>query len=84
VESFGRFASVLLLLNSRSWYTVGYKMTITIEQQYGRDRLVQCLTDIWQLLPTYTRAAQEKSKKGSEAPVAWSAASIQAREQKPD
>ena len=64
------------------WYTVGYKMAVTIEEQFGRDRLIECMTDIRQLLPTYNHAAEAKSKKSGEAPLLWSAELIQAIEQK--
>ena len=65
------------------WYTVGYKMAVTIEQQYGRDRLIECMTDVRQLLPTYNRAVEEKARKtGEHPPVLWSGELIEAIEQK--
>jgi hypothetical protein len=64
------------------WYTVGYKMAVTIEKQYGRARLIKCMTDIRQLLPTYNQAAIEQSKKTGEAPVLWSPELVQSTEEK--
>jgi hypothetical protein len=64
------------------WYTVGYKMAVTIEKQYGRARLIECMTDIRQLLPTYNQAAIEQSKKTGEAPVLWSPELVEAIEEK--
>jgi len=39
------------------WYTVGYRMAVTIERQEGRARLIECMTDVRRLLPAYNRAA---------------------------
>lgn len=51
------------------WYTVGYKMAVTIEKQYGRATLVECMADPGKLLATYNRAASELNQK-SPAPIA--------------
>jgi hypothetical protein len=39
------------------WYTVGYKMAVTIEKQYGRPTLIECMVDPRKLLVTYNQAA---------------------------
>jgi hypothetical protein len=39
------------------WYTVGYKMAVTIERQYGRAKLIDCMVDPRELLVTYNQAA---------------------------
>lgn len=54
------------------WYTVGYRMATVIEKRFGRAVLVECMTDLRKLLPTYNRAAAELHA-GGEAPLAlWS------------
>jgi hypothetical protein len=54
------------------WYTVGYKMAVTIEKQFGRERLIACMTNVRELLPTYNQAAAEQAKKSGETPTLWS------------
>ena len=54
------------------WYTVGYKMAVTIENQFGRARLIECMADVRELLPTYNQAAAEKSRKDGENFALWS------------
>jgi hypothetical protein len=50
------------------WYTVGYKMAVTIEKHDGRARLIECMTDLLRLLPTYNRAAIQQNKTTMVAP----------------
>jgi hypothetical protein len=38
------------------WYTVGYKMSVLIEKTFGKQRLIDCMSDIRELLPTYNEA----------------------------
>jgi hypothetical protein len=38
------------------WYTVGWKMAALVEQQYGREALLECMLDPRRLLATYNRA----------------------------
>lgn len=54
------------------WYTVGYKMAVTIEKQFGRATLIECMVDLRELIPTYNRAASAQNKKGAEQLALWS------------
>lgn len=45
------------------WYTVGWKMSVTIESAYGRARLIEAMCDQRKLLATYNQAAQKQNKK---------------------
>ncbi|HTG17684.1 MAG TPA: DUF5700 domain-containing putative Zn-dependent protease, partial [Blastocatellia bacterium] len=40
-----------------AWYTVGWKMAVTIEKVYGRARLIECMCDQRKLLPAFNQAA---------------------------
>lgn len=54
------------------WYTVGWKMAITIEQMYGRAKLIDCICDPRLLLPTYNQAALEQNRLHRDSLVVWS------------
>ena len=54
------------------WYTVGWKMAVTIENAYGRARLLDCLCDPRQLIETYNQAAVEKNRSSGESLTLWS------------
>ena len=54
------------------WYTVGWKMAAVIEKRYGRARLVECMLDLRQLLPTYNRAAEDLNRAGAGPLATWS------------
>jgi hypothetical protein len=43
--------------NQGAWYTVGWRMAVTIERRLGRARLIECIADNRLLLPTYNAAA---------------------------
>ncbi|HXG63731.1 MAG TPA: DUF5700 domain-containing putative Zn-dependent protease [Blastocatellia bacterium] len=58
------------------WYTVGWKMAVTIEKAYGRERLIECFCDQRKLLPTYNQAAAEYNRSAREPLALWSAALI--------
>ncbi len=45
------------------WYTVGWKMAVTIENAYGRSRLIEAMCDHRKLLATYNQAAEKQNKK---------------------
>jgi len=55
------------------WYTVGWKMAVTIEQTYGRARLIECFCDHRKLLATYNQAAAKYNRKSGEHLATWSA-----------
>jgi hypothetical protein len=40
------------------WYTVGWKMAVTIERQFGKAELLRCMTDPHRLLERYNAAAR--------------------------
>jgi hypothetical protein len=60
------------------WYTVGWKMSVVIERRYGRARLIECICDQRQLLPTYNQAAADYNLTAREPLATWSPAIIEA------
>ena len=40
-----------------AWYTVGWKMAVTIERQRGREHLVRCMRDPRHLVTTWNAIA---------------------------
>lgn len=54
------------------WYTVGWKMATVIEKTYGRKRLVACMCDVRQLIPTYNRAALKHNRQSPDKLALWS------------
>jgi hypothetical protein len=64
-----------------SWYTVGWKMSVLIEKTYGRARLIECICDQRQLLPTYNKAATEYDRTAPEPLALWSPKVIEALRQ---
>ena len=44
------------------WYTVGWRMAVTIESAFGRPMLLNCMRDPRLLLPTFNRAVQALNK----------------------
>lgn len=55
------------------WYTVGWKMAATIEKQFGRKEVVECMVDPHRLLDRYNAAAAAQNKKNPTAKLAlWS------------
>lgn len=53
------------------WYTVGWKMAATIEEVFGRERLIASICDPRLLLATYNEAASKKNLAGETLPL-WS------------
>jgi hypothetical protein len=45
------------------WYTVGYKMAVTIENSFGRAALIGAMQDPRELLALYNRAAREHNRR---------------------
>ena len=66
------------------WYTLGWKMAVTIERVYGRARLIECMCDHQQLLSTFNRAASQMPGGSPESLSTWSEATIRAVSHKPD
>jgi hypothetical protein len=44
--------------NQGAWYTVGWRMAVTIERRFGRARLIECIADNRIFLPVYNAAAE--------------------------
>jgi hypothetical protein len=56
------------------WYTVGWKMSVTIERAFGRARLIACIADNRLLLSTYNEAAAATNSSDSRWPERLTAA----------
>ena len=54
------------------WYTVGWKMAVTIEHRFGRAKLIDCMLDPRQVLVVYNQAAAEQNSAGGEQLALWS------------
>lgn len=55
---------------SGSWYTVGYRMAVTIEREFGRPALVATYADPRQFVARYNEAAEaENAKNGGAMPL---------------
>lgn len=65
------------------WYTVGWKMAVTIERTYGRARLIECICDQRQLLATFNQAAARSNGSTATSLRTWSQALIRAVSAKP-
>ena len=53
------------------WYTVGWKMAVTIEREFGRPKLIECIRDERLLLETYNNAAAKANVGNSERLAVW-------------
>jgi hypothetical protein len=54
------------------WYTVGYKMAVIVEKQYGRATLIDCMVDPRELLSKYNVAAAKLNKQQKDQLALWS------------
>ena len=54
------------------WYTVGWKMAVTIERRFGRARLIDCMLEPRRVLADYNQAAAEQNAAGGERLPLWS------------
>lgn len=55
------------------WYTVGYKMGVMVEKRFGRDALIETMSNYPRLLTLYNQAAKDQNAKGGEPLALWSA-----------
>jgi hypothetical protein len=53
------------------WYTVGWKMALTVEEELGRDALIGAFCDQRTLLATYNRAAAAHENRTGEKLPRW-------------
>lgn len=60
------------------WYTVGWKMAVTIERADGRAKLIECMCDQRKLLRTYNQAAAKFNHAGRERLALWSSSFLKA------
>ena len=54
------------------WYTVGYKMAVTVEKRFGRPAVIGTMLDPRCLLVLYNQAASEQNAAGKEQLPLWS------------
>lgn len=54
------------------WYTVGWKMAVTIEEELGRDAVIAAFCDQRTLFATYNRAAAAHETRTGESLPRWS------------
>jgi len=64
------------------WYTVGWRMAVTIERTKGRDALLACMLDPRKLLPTFNEAVDLLAAAGEPRLATWSEKLIAALTQK--
>lgn len=60
------------------WYTVGYRMAVTVEKRFGRPRLIQCMRDPRLLLRDYNESVAGDERAGTGRPARWSRALLDA------
>jgi hypothetical protein len=54
------------------WYTVGWKMAVTIEKRFGRDELIACMVDPARLFARYNAAAADWNRTHADTLALWS------------
>ena len=60
------------------WYTVGYRMAVTIEREFGRPALIATLADPREFVARYNEAAVKQNAKGGSQLPMFSAEILQA------
>jgi hypothetical protein len=53
------------------WYTVGWKMSVVIEKEFGRAKLIECFCDQRKLLATYNEAAAKYNRRSPKKLTLW-------------
>jgi hypothetical protein len=54
------------------WYTVGYKMGAIVEKRFGRDALLETMSNYPKLLALYNQAAAEQNARRGDPLALWS------------
>jgi Putative zinc dependent peptidase (DUF5700) len=54
------------------WYTIGWQMAVTIERQFGRPALIDCICDRKRFLVKYNEAATRWNQSSTEKLPLWS------------
>lgn len=54
------------------WYTVGWKMAVMVEREFGRNRLISCLCNPAAFLAAYNEAAARRNAATGESLALWS------------
>ena len=58
------------------WYTVGWKMSVVIEKEFGRAKLIECFCDQRKLLATYNEAAAKHNRRSAKKLTLWNSAIV--------
>jgi hypothetical protein len=54
------------------WYTVGYKVAVIVENNFGREELIRCMEDPRRLLAMYNKAAARSNSQSAAHLELWS------------
>ena len=63
--------------NQGLWYAVGWRMAVTIEEVFGRDRLIQAMCSHDSLFATYNQAAKNHNRNAASKLALWSEKLVQ-------
>ena len=62
------------------WYVDGWKMAATIEEIYGREKVIECICDSRQFMKIYNMAAKVHNSSSNEHLELWSDSLVKALE----